>query len=468
MKELLTVDVGHLVKDGSDHFLSRETFRSLEQSHGAEFEELREKFRAKEIPISCAFSDPSLPTLRPLASSLGKKYKNFLLLGIGGSSLGFRAIEQMLKGPFSHLHAPLRREPRILVIDNIDPILAGQAEKVLDLRDTGLIYISKSGATPESAANFLHFYDAYTRAGGAPGEIVMICGPGENGINRIARRLGCQILHIPPDLPGRYSVLSAVGLYPAELIGVDSAALLRGASAAHQALLDTPLEENPVFVLGSSLAELAARGKSIHVLFNYSSALGQFGLWFVQLWSESLGKRLSTSGAVVERGTTPLAALGATDQHSLLQLFKEGPNDKTYGFVVFDTFPDDVRLSSAFPSEKEYAYFAGRTMAEQLGIEEIATEMSLYRAGRPSYRLTLRDVTAETLGALFYFMESVVIYVAALWEVNPFDQPGVEEGKKMAYSLMGRKDYASLRAEYEKALSAYHAESIPLSIRDLP
>ncbi|KPJ53253.1 glucose-6-phosphate isomerase [candidate division TA06 bacterium DG_24] len=467
MVEILTIDVGHLVNDeDSENFLSQSAFRSIDERYGSPFDEIRDALEKNDLPIARPFSDPSLPAVRETAASLREKYRDFILFGIGGSSLGFRAIEQTLKGPFHHRQALAHDEPRVLVLDNVDPVMAEQVGAFLDPRTTGLIYISKSGSTPESAANFLHFLDRYAKAGGSQEDIVIICAPGDNGINRIAKRLGCHTFHMPPDLPGRYSVLSPVGFLPAELIGIDSRQLLAGARATHQAILDTPAGQNPVLLLGSCLAELAAKGKSIHVLFSYGTSLAQFGLWFVQLWSESLGKKESTAGAIVNSGTTPLAALGATDQHSLLQLFKEGPNDKAYGFVTIDAFTADVRIAGGFPSEKEYSYFAGHTMGEQLKIEQLATEMSLVRAGRPCYRIVLRDISAHTLGALFYFMEVLVIFIARLWDVNPFDQPGVEEGKQMTYSLMGRQDYASLRGFYEKELASFEAQRILLSIRD--
>ena len=212
-------------------------------------------------------------------------------------------------------------------------------------------------------------------------------------------------------------------------------------------------------VLALQLFYLAAeKNKSVHVLFNYSSLLYEFGLWFMQLWGESLGKKLSNTGEVVHVGTTPLTCVGATDQHSLLQLFKEGPADKIFGFIKVQNMSGDITIPAEFLSEVEYSYFAGHSMQEQLHIEQLSTELSLARTGHPCYLLTLRDFSPEALGALFYFYEALVVLEAMLYNVNPFDQPGVEEGKNITYSLMGRQDYADRRQEYEQQAARYHEE----------
>ncbi|MBI5194851.1 MAG: glucose-6-phosphate isomerase [Nitrospirae bacterium] len=460
MKEILKVDVGHLLdEEDTKNFISLSTFNSFHEKYNSCFDEIRASLEQKISPITRSFlTESSILAIKDIAESLRGKYENILVIGIGGSTLGFRTIVQYLKGPFRNFEAILRDWPRVFVLDNVDPILAKHLGDILDFRKTALVYISKSGSTPEPAANFVYFYKKYREAGGFTKDIVIICDPGDNGINRIARNIGCHILHVPSDLPGRYSVLSPVGFLPSELIGIDSRELLEGAAKMHHAIVSTPAQQNAIFTLGSCLSELSNNGKSIHVLFNYSNILSEFGLWFVQLWSESLGKKKSTTGNVINAGTTPLAALGATDQHSLLQLFKEGPDDKVFGFITVDDFPSDITLTNEFPSEVEYSYFAGHTLSEQLKIEQLSTEISLVRANRPCYRIFLKDISASTLGALFYFMESLVVFTAKLWNVNPFDQPGVEEGKNITYSLMGRKDHASMRSQYEAELAAFDNE----------
>ncbi|RDV82852.1 glucose-6-phosphate isomerase [Ammonifex thiophilus] len=438
---MLKVDVGHFLAGAEEELkIYQEPF-----------------FRFQERLDSCAYpftlsleEGRKIPAMEAVAERLRSAYETFLVLGIGGSSLGIKALVQFLKGPYYNLAG----SPRLLVLDNISPHLARQLTDLLDWRRTGLIYISKSGSTPETAANFIYFYQVYREAGGRPQDLVFICDPGDNGMNRIARELGAEVFHLPPPLPGRYSVLSPVGLFPAALLGISGEELLEGARRVHEVLTAKGPETNPLFLLGGGICYWSARGKNIHVLFNYETLLSEFGFWFMQLWAESLGKKLSLTGAEVRAGTTPLACVGTTDQHSLLQLFKEGPDDKIYGFVTIEEKPEVV-LPSLFTTEKEYAYFGGRTLGEQLAVEQLATEISLVREGRPCYHVALHDVSPASLGALFYFFEALVVFVAECWQVNPFDQPGVEEGKQITYALMGRKDYEARRPQFEALVEEF-------------
>ncbi len=463
MQELITIDIGSLLSNQDPaHFIPRADFDQFAAKYGQAFEKFQAPLKDGQSPITLSLSEAgALPQIKELAQALSEKYDNILLLGIGGSALGAKAVLQFLHGPFYNLEK--RAHPRLFILDNLDPVLVTKALEVVDIAKTAIIYTSKSGSTPETAAQFIFFYNKYKAAGGRMEDIVIICDPGDNGINHIAQQLGCHLLHIPKDLPGRYSVLSSVGFLPAEITGIDSTRLLAGAVEVHQSILDTPMPQNALFALGNCLYELAMKGKSIHALFNYSSLLFEFGLWFVQLWAESLGKKMNLDGQEVYAGTTPLTSLGATDQHSILQLFKEGPADKVLGFVRINSLPVDVTLPEAFPAEKEYAYFTGHTMSEQLSIEQLATEMTLVGAGRPCYRITLKEVSPEALGALLYFYEALVVYTAGLWHINPFDQPGVEEGKNITYALMGRKDYSQKRSDYEKAVAQYNGVRLILS-----
>ena len=447
MEELMTIDTGHLVSGES----------GINPSITETFLQFQEDLREKRSPITLSFLDEeSIAEIKSTAVKLRGKYENILILGIGGSALGTKTMLEFLKGPFYYLE---QHSPRIFVLDNIDPAAAAQMERVLDFRKTALVYTSKSGSTPETAANFIYFYKKYKEAGGDDRDVVIICDDKDNGINRIAADLDCHLLRFPLNLQGRYSVMSAVGFLPAELAGIDCQGFLEGAGAVHRTITTLLPEDNPLFVLGCSLNEYAQQGRNIHVLFNYSNLLVQFGLWFMQLWAESLGKRLTMAGEEIRVGATPLSCLGATDQHSLLQLFKEGAADKVFGFIKINKASEDLKITGAFPSEIEYAYFDGHTMQEQLHIEQLATEVSLVNAGHPCYRITLREASAPALGALFYLYEALTIFVANLYGVNPYDQPGVEEGKHLAYALLGRNDFLSRQAEYRKRLEEYQQVS---------
>lgn len=455
---MLSIDIGHLITaDSSSHLITLNEFDKFVGKYGQVAQEFQLSIKENRSPLTLSLKERDvIPRIKELAKKLRDKYDNFLVLGIGGSALGTKAVLQFLKGNYYVLE---KEQPRIFVLDNLDPLLVSQIENIIDLKKTALIYTSRSGSTPETAANFLYFFKKCKDAGGDVRDIVVICNPGNNGINNIAKELGCHLLHIPPDMQGRYSVLSSVGFLPSEIAGIDSNSLLDGAFAVNDSLIRGSLVENPVLALGTCLFELAMKGKSVHVLFNYTSRLFEFGLWFMQLWAESLGKKVNLEGKVIHAGTTPLACVGATDQHSLLQLFKEGPADKVFGFIKIKNFPVDFVLPGEFASQKEYSYLGGHTLGEQLNIEQLSTEVSLASTGHPCYSLTLNEVSPQALGALFYFYEALVVYVAGLWRVNPFDQPGVEEGKNITYSLMGREDYSSMRPGYEQKVEQYNRGS---------
>ncbi len=398
----------------------------------------------KELPI-CR---PLLPydgdePIKDISRRLNACYRNVLLLGIGGSALGARTLLQFFRGPCHNLNPEGR--VRLFILDNIDPAWIRILEQNLDFRETALLYISKSGSTPETAALFLYFYQRFIDAGGKGEDIVIVTDPAVNGINRIARRIGATLIASPPEVPGRYSVLSAAGLLPAELLGIDSSMLLNGARRLHDAVVSAPPARNPLALLGMELHDtFRKRGRSQHVLFNYSTLLGEFGRWFEQLWAESLGKAHNIYGETVNAGTTPLACTGATDQHSMLQLFREGPADKVFGFVYIEPDEPGLEIPALFTDEIEYGYFGGQQIGRQMEIERLSTEIGLVKSGHPCYSISLPDRSPESLGALLYFYQVLVVWMARLSNVNPFDQPGVEEGKRITYALMGRADYSSI------------------------
>ncbi|HYC50064.1 MAG TPA: hypothetical protein VEB19_03045, partial [Gemmatimonadaceae bacterium] len=207
------------------------------------------------------------------------------------------------------------------------------------------------------------------------------------------------------------------------------------------------LRENPagVFALLQFLADTKG-GKGIHVMMPYSDGLRDMAAWFVQLWAESLGKRANGGKNV---GPTPVAALGATDQHSQVQLFMEGPMDKTVTFLSVPA-KDDIEIPSLHPNVAELSYLGGNKLGDVLDIERRATAGALARRGRPNMTLQLDAVDPWHIGALFMLFEIATIYAGALYDVNPLDQPGVELGKRFTYAMMGRRGFEDARAEWDE------------------
>jgi glucose-6-phosphate isomerase len=267
-------------------------------------------------------------------------------------------------------------------------------------------------------------------------------------LRELATREGIPALDIPAAVGGRYSVLTPVGILPAALVGVDTAGLLAGAREIAARCATDDLMKNPAGIF-ASLQYLSdvKNGRHIHVLMPYSDPLRDLADWFVQLWAESLGKHRQEGDAGF--GPTPLGALGATDQHSKVQLFMEGPGDKTVTFIAVKEIDCDVTIPALDSDVKELGYLGGHRLGELLSIEQRATAGALARRGRPNMTIHVDRVDAEHLGALFMLLEIATIYAGALYGVNPLDQPGVELGKQFTYAMLGRADAEAARKEWD-------------------
>jgi glucose-6-phosphate isomerase len=326
--------------------------------------------------------------------------------------------------------------------------IGGSALARLDLRRTLFVVTSKSGGTAETMAQYLVVRDRLERTLGAAADHLVFVTDAERGALRaLARAEGIAALDVPDNVGGRFSVLSPVGLLPAALIGIDTARLLAGAGDMARRSATPVLAENPA----GSYAVLqwlshTAHGRGTHVFMPYSDALRDFAAWFVQLWAESLGK-IRADGTSV--GPTPVAALGATDQHSQVQLFMEGPADKTVTFLAVDDRGDDVPIPSG-ASASDLAYLGGHTLGELLAVEQRATAGALARRGRPNMTLHLERVDAWHVGGLIMLLELATAYAGQLYGVNAFDQPGVELGKQFAYAMLGRPGSDAARAEWDQ------------------
>jgi glucose-6-phosphate isomerase len=388
-----------------------------------------------------------------LAAEARERVDDVLLLGIGGSALGPIAVRTALCPPgWNALDAAARGgRPRLHVLDNVDPGTIAATLQRLDLQRTLVLVVSKSGGTVETMAQYLIVREAMARRLGEAGarrQLVFLTDPAVGALRRIAREEGIRTLDIPPTVGGRFSVLSPVGLLPAALLGVDVAALQAGAAdvmarAAHPALAgNLP----GAFATLQWLAD-TAHGRPIQVLMPYADPLRDLALWFVQLWAESLGKRHPAGGHV---GPTPVPALGATDQHAQVQLFMEGPLDKTVTFIAVRGRDGEGRIPVRHADIPELGYLGGHTLGELLGIEQRATAGALAARGRFNATLAVDAVDAWHLGGLFQTFALATAYAGALYGVDAFDQPGVELGKQFAYALLGRPGSDAARAEWDR------------------
>lgn len=380
------------------------------------------------------------------AGGVGQAHDHVLVLGIGGSALGTRALVEALRGPAWNELDDEAREfwPRLTVLDNVDPTSVAAALRRIDPRRVLVNVVSKSGGTAETMAQYLVVRAWLEDALGAAAvrHLVFTTDPERGALRELASREGIAALAVPPAVGGRFSVLSPVGLLPAALVGIEVEQLLAGARRALAAAEAPELLENPAALWAGLQWEAdQGLGRHIHVLMAYSDRLRAVGDWFCQLWAESLGKRVDRSGAVVHTGPTPLAAVGAVDQHSLVQLFVEGPADKTVTFLGVADHGEDVPIPAREGLPPDLAYLPGHTLGGLLRAECEATAGALARAGRMSCRLELPDLTAAALGEALMFFQLATGYAGAWYGVNPFDQPGVELGKRLTYAALGRPGF---------------------------
>ena len=385
------------------------------------------------------------------AQNIDSKYTDLAVLGIGGSSLGGITVINALQHPYRNLQEN-GDGLRVHFVDNVDPDAVHGLLEVLNPETTLVNVISKSGTTAETMAAYLAF-KAWLKDGVGESykdQIIATTDP-ETGILRpLAEREGYTTFVVPPSVGGRFSVLSAVGLLPIALAGLDVRGLLQGAAEAND-LISKPIQDNPIKQAAIIQYLAYRRGKPISVLMPYSSRLRYLSDWFVQLWAESLGKSEDRNGSLVHEGSTPLGALGATDQHSKVQLFNEGPNNKLFAFIRVENFDETQTIPDAEPELEELGYLANKTFNELINAEQAATAHAILDHGRPNYTLSLERLDAHHLGLLLQFLEWQTALLGELTFINTYNQPGVELGKKYTYALMGREGFDEVREELKGA-----------------
>jgi glucose-6-phosphate isomerase len=449
-------DFTNLLADavGEEHGLTEEQLAGMADRSRAALDAVLGRRGADLRWLDLPYQDDVLADVTSFASSVAGRYENVCVLGIGGSALGNRALHTALNGAF-HDHSPPEGVPRLYVLDNVDPDLVGEFLDGVDPSTTLFNVISKSGGTAETMSQFLLFRQALLDCVGEQGlkEQMVVTTDVEKGVLReIVRREGYRSFVVPDGVGGRFSVLSPVGLVSSALVGIDVADLVAGAATMDERCRARELFENPALLHAAAQYLLhTERGKPLAVCFAYSHRLRDMADWYAQLLAESIGKRVSTSGEVVHRGPTPIRAVGVTDQHSQVQLYTEGPFDKWFTLLAVDRPDHSVRIPEAFPDLEGVAYLGGRSLRELFHAEREGTRIALTEAGRPNATLTLDHVDAHAVGQLIYLLELSVALMGEHYDVDAFDQPGVEAGKIAAYALMGREGYEDRRREIEAA-----------------
>ena len=378
----------------------------------------------------------------------------FVVLGIGGSALGPMAVQQALNHPYYNELSAKKRNgyPRLYVVDNVDPERLVYLFNILDTEKTLFNVISKSGSTSETMSQFMIIEDKLKKEMGSKAKNHIVCTTDKEKGNliTIAKREGYKTFIIPSGVGGRFSELSPVGLLPAAFCGIDIRGLLEGAAEMENLCRDSAdYKKNPAYMYSILHYIAMQRGKNISVMMPYADSLKFISDWYAQLWAESLGKKYDLKGKVVNAGQTPVKALGATDQHSQVQLYTEGPFDKIIVLMGVEEYRETITIPKLYEDMPSLGFLGGVTHNQLIRTEQVATEYALTVAGKMNMTITLQKVTPQTLGYLLHFFEIATAFAGELMGIDAFDQPGVEEGKNATYALFGRPGYEDKKKELD-------------------
>lgn len=353
----------------------------------------------------------------------------FIQVGIGGSSLGPEMLVSALGD----------QNRSFTFINNIDPERIAQQLESLNYQKSLFYIVSKSGGTAETSAAMAIISNWLKEKGVGEKEyknyFVFATDPVKSDLLLIAKDFGIHCLEIPSNVGGRFSILTPVGLLPALFAGIDGDQLLAGAQDIKKDILNTRLHENILIKSANYLMSLKEKGFSQTVLMPYSSKLRDLSFWFVQLWAESLGKKVNLKGETVNTGFTPIPAYGATDQHSQVQLFMEGPYDKTIILLEVENFQTDFSLDCSFETSS-FKKLKRHSLSNLMKAELNGTMKALSKVERPYMKLSLETNDAYHLGQLLLFLESLTALTGIMLGINTFDQPGVEAGKHYAFEYL--------------------------------
>lgn len=395
--------------------------------------------------LNLGYNEETVWYVKEFASMVEGRFDNILVLGIGGSALGGLAVTEALLKPYWNLLTPEQRNglPRIFFLDNIDPDTMNGLLDILDLKKTLVNVITKSGSTAETMSQYMIIKDRLEKELGDNyrRNIVATTDKKMGVLRQLADQEGYKTFVVPDDVGGRFSVFSAVGLVPFALVGLDIDQIMNGIKDMDLALKNTDIHQN-IAAQGALIQYLldTEKGKNISVMMPYSTRLKYVSDWYVQLWAESLGKEYNNAGEKVNIGPTPVKAVGATDQHSQIQLYNEGPNNKVITFIRIENFDTKLEIPQIF----EYTgigYLGGKTINDLINAEADSTRIALADYSRPTMTISLERIDEYNVAQLLYMLEVQTAIAGELYNINTFNQPGVEQAKNYTYALMGRAGY---------------------------
>ncbi len=395
--------------------------------------------------MNLGYNEETVWYAKEFAAMVKGRFDNVLVLGIGGSALGGMAVCEALLTPYWNFLTEEQREksPRIFFLDNIDPDQMESLLNILDLKKTLVNVITKSGSTAETMSQYMVVKDRLEKElGDDYRKNIVATTDKQTGILRqLSDQEGYKTFVVPDDVGGRFSVFSAVGLVPFALVGLDVDEIIQGIKDMDLVLKNIDIWHN-IAAQNALIHYLmdTKKGKNLSVMMPYSSRLKYISDWYVQLWAESLGKEYDRNNNKVNVGPTPIKALGATDQHSQIQLYNEGPNDKVISFIRVKDFDTTLEIPKIF----EYTgigYLGGKTINDLLDAEADSTRVALTDFNRPNVTFTLPKIDGYHVAQLMYLLEVQTAIAGELYNINAFNQPGVEQAKNYTYALMGRAGY---------------------------
>lgn len=357
------------------------------------------------------------------------RVKDLVVVGIGGSSLGTRAVDDLLR--FSKNRSVIN----IHFLENLDPIFLLDNLKHIDFDRALFLVISKSGSTVEtiSLAKYLVNYVKQRSLITEYKEHVAVISDHGSPLQQLAQKLDVECFEIPANVGGRFSVLSSVGLVPLSILGYDIKQLLGGANDFRQKFFEQEHTHN----IYEKAHYLTSCGANINVLFSYSSLFESFNKWYIQLWGESLGK-VNTSGKRV--GFTPVGLIGSIDQHSFLQLIVEGPRDKTVTFIKLKHFDIPIEVPKlSYELLEKTDFVNGKTLQTVINAQCDATLESVTEQGVGTDLIEINRLDEESVGYLIYYYEVLTAVCGVFLDIDTYNQPGVEAGKKKLHDIITKK-----------------------------
>ena len=383
----------------------------------------------------CKLPYQEIQEIVEFAKYIKENFDYFVVIGIGGSSLGAKMLIDSLSND---------SKPKVLFLENVDPEKFKEVIEKINIEKTCFNVVTKSGTTVETIANFSIILSLLKDRIGNNyvKNLVFTTDPKKGFLRKFGNENKIKMFDIPPKVGGRFSVLSPVGLLPAAVGGVDVDQLLNGARKMDLICsIEEHVEHNPAYLLAlTHYITNMRRGKSISVMMPYAEKLSSFVDWYRQLWAESLGK----DGL----GQTPVKAIGTIDQHSQLQLYREGTRDKIITFIQVENMEHDYKIPESLP--EEISYLSGHSLLEILNKELLGTKAALIKSKVPNITIVLDKISPYNLGMLIYMYELATGFSGYLYKINPFDQPAVEEGKNFTYALMNRKGYEIKLEEFNE------------------